>query len=183
MTSGGSSRPRRNSSASTPVVASSVSQPPSTRTRPAHLAPRSAAARRSHDRPEPVTGEDDPIGLAVAEQSRALGDGDGVARQDIEVVAAVLGRRVGQAVTAQVQSHEPSRAAAPGEPAGDRCPDPARLTEPVDRHDPRRRGCGRRTAPVEEMDAVAAVTFDHEARRLERRIRVGDVRGPQLHRP
>ena len=74
--------------------------------------------RSRDDRPEAVTREDDPIGIAVAEQSRALGDRDGVASQDIEVVAAVLGRRVGQAVTAQVQSHEPSRATAPGEPAG-----------------------------------------------------------------
>ena len=117
ITSGGSSRPRRASSASTPVVASSVSQPPSTRTRPAHLA-RGRRRPRQPRSPEAVTREDDPIGIAVAEQSHALGDRDGVALEDIEVVAAVLGRRVGQAVTAQVQSHEPSRATAPGEPAG-----------------------------------------------------------------
>ena len=44
MTSGGSSRPRRNSSASMPVASSRSSQPPSTRTSPAHRSPRASAA-------------------------------------------------------------------------------------------------------------------------------------------
>ncbi len=131
------------------------------------------------DGPEPVTGDDDriPGGDLRIEHARAFGDGDDVAAQSLEGVGVVLGRGVGQAVSAQVHRDGPGT---PAKPAGDGCPDPGRLREAVDQDDaghrrgdrrvPGRRGTLRRIAPVEEMDPVVRLDGDHEPVGLARRL-------------
>ena len=127
------------------------------------------------DRPEPVTGEDDPIVRAVASNPEP----SATARTSPAKVAGVvaLGRSVGQAVAAQVhRDHVPSGT----KPARDRSPGPGRVGQAVDEQDPRpgidRAGS---PAPVQEVDPVARLDDDHEAVRLGGAIR----RRHGLHRP
>ena len=102
MTSGGSSRPRRNSSTSSAGRRREVApSPPSTRTSRAQRSPSSRRGRRGDDRPEPVTGEDDRAAPSV-EQPGALRDRDDVVGRGRRGRRRRLGRRVGQAVPAEV---------------------------------------------------------------------------------
>ena len=177
MTSGGSSMPRRNSSTSMPVLASRDSQPPSTSTRPAHRSPSSTAAVAATIAPNPwpaSTTRDPPPGRG--EQPGSLGDRHDVGREDRQVVRAVIGRGVREAVPAQVHRHDPSHAVRASQPPRDRRPDPGRLRQPVDRHDP---GAGAPVlgpAPVEEVDPVPRLGHDDEPVRLERRVRLEPCR-------
>jgi hypothetical protein len=101
-----------------------------------------------------VAREDDGVGW-LDQDARALGDSDDVVAEKLEVVGAVLGRSVGQAMTPQVHGDEPHNARGPAEPARDRRPRQGGVPQPGDRHDAggQRR---RRPAPVEEVDPVAA---------------------------
>ena len=134
-----------------------------------------------HDRAETVSCQDHARRV-MRPEPRALRHGDHVACLEIDVVGAVLGRRVGQAMAAQVHRHEASPTSGTTDPASHRCPDPGRLAQTVDCHDRRLSARIRRLAPVEEMDTLA-VAVDHEPRRLERRVRLRDVGRRELHRP
>ena len=92
---------------------------------------------RRDDRAEPVTGKDDPFARLV-EQARTLGDRHDVVGSSSEVVGAVLGRGIGQAVAAEVHRHDREPAAWAAEPSRDRRPDPGGLAQPVDHDGPGR---------------------------------------------
>ena len=179
MTSGGSSRPRTNSSTSNPVAVSSDSQPPSTRISRAQRSPSSRAAWAAAIAPKPCPADDHPIGRCD-EHAGTLCDGDDVAAVEVEVVRTVLGRRVRQPVATQVHGDRPQRPARTGQATRDRCPRPCRVTDAVHRDDAR---CARRCrpTPVEEMDPHAIVV-DCEARRLEGRVRFGHDGRRKIHR-
>jgi hypothetical protein len=99
---------------------------------------------------------------SAGQQSAPLGRGDHVRGKGRLVVP--TGRRVGQAVPAQVHRDD---AAARGEPAGDRRPHPGSLGDAVDQE---HAGRVRRSTPVQEMDPVRRLDQHDEAVRLGRGV-------------
>ena len=180
MTSGGSSRPRRNSSTSIPLAASSASQPPSTSTSPAHRSARSAAAQAATMAPNPWPART-TRSRGSRQQPGSFGRGEHIAREGRRVVA--LGRGVGQPVAAQVHRDDAPEGA---QAASHRGPRPGRVRQPVDEQHARcvghvgriRRGFDRAT-PVEEVDPVAGCDLDDEAVGFGCEVR----RRQRLHRP
>ena len=140
---------------------------------------------RRHDGPETVPGQHDfGSGRRLrVQQTGALGHRHGVGGEDHEVVGPVVGRRIREAVAAQVHRDDTPCAFRAREAARDGRPDPRRLREPMDRHDPRLTGRDRRPAPVEEVDPIARLGQNDEAIRLEPRVRRRDGSSRWLHRP
>ena len=130
----------------------------------ATVAEASGRPGRDH-RPEPVPDEDDPL-RRLARPDRRIDDRLDVGCQGRGLVA--VGRRVRQAVTAEVQRHDPPRSA---QAAGHRRPRLPGLGDAVDEHDRRRLGpagsggAGRRS-PVQEVEPDRVVDRDEVAGRF-----------------
>ena len=135
---------------------------------------------RRHDCPEPVAREHDPI-FGLDQQLRPFGDRDCVTGQGRQAVVGsrIVGRRIGQPVPPQVHRNGPART--PQAPRHGR-PDPRGLRQAVDQQRAGPFGQAFRPAPIQEVDAVAAVDQDDKPLGFRSRIRGRDRSERQLHR-